>query len=261
MVFFRKDSIEILVRHAIFSDISKHKKRPSYFNRKRSYENLLATIDPSFKVTFFLDLYHGSLQEHFLSKEKKHPVITFKEGTESGAFLYLLEYIAALDVSDNPIIYIVEDDYIHRKGWGKILLDAFSLPQIDYATLYDHKDKYTFSQYEELRSKIFAGKYSHFRTTPSTTNTFAARLATFKEDLSIHRRYSEGRKISADHEKCLALQEKGRILVSAIPGWSTHAERDFLSPCIDWKKELTQTLVPKKSLLKKLFFAKKGSAS
>jgi hypothetical protein len=56
------------------------------------------------------------------------------------------------------------------------------------------------------------------------------RFSTLKEHLSIHRRFSQGRKISADHDKFCCLGKKGAMLISPIPGWSTHAEKEFASP-------------------------------
>jgi hypothetical protein len=106
-------------------------------------------------------------------------------------------------------------------------------------TLYDHKDKYFL--YPDLTSRIFASPTCHWRTTPSTTNTFALHFRTLLRDLDLHRRYSEGRAISADHEKFCRLQSRNVILVSPMPGWSTHAEPEFASPCIDWEQYLTRS--------------------
>jgi hypothetical protein len=63
------------------------------------------------------------------------------------------------------------------------------------------------------------------------------RAGTLTDDLSLHRAFSTGRKISADHAKFLALSAKGRKLISPLPGWSTHVETEFLSPCLDWEIE------------------------
>jgi hypothetical protein len=41
-----------------------------------------------------------------------------------------------------------------------------------------------------------------------------------------------------DHQKFLELAQNGRVLISSIPGYSTHAQQDLLSPCIDWKTYL-----------------------
>jgi hypothetical protein len=71
--------------------------------------------------------------------------------------------------------------------------------------------------------------------TPSTTNTFAVKFSTLMKDFSVHHKYSTGVEPSADHQKFIELAQKGRVLISSIPGYSTHCQADLLSPCIDWK--------------------------
>jgi hypothetical protein len=59
---------------------------------------------------------------------------------------------------------------------------------------------------------------------------------TLKAHMDTHRQFSMGRKISDDHGKFCRLGELGAVLISSIPGWSTHAEEEFASPCIEWQK-------------------------
>ncbi len=226
--------IEVFSRHCLFSSISAHKKRFSGFDRERCYRNLIETIDPAkANLTFFLD---GPLRDHFLKDEKRYPVLEINEGSEAGSFLRLLEHVEKLRLPPDTIVYFVEDDYLHRPGWIDLLLEAFHLP-IDYATLYDHRDKYFFPQYKNLKSELFITPSCHWRTVPSTTQTFAVRYRTLIEDLPVHKKFSKGRKISADHEKfCVLGKRRQRKLVSSVPGWSTHAEPEFASPCYDWQR-------------------------
>ena len=233
--------IEVFSRHCIFSSISQHKKRIPGFSHRECYCNLLETIDrDKARLTFFLDVARGFREEHYLSNES---VVEINEGTEAGAFLRLLEHVSQLQLHPETILYFVEDDYLHRAGWVDILLEGFKVPGAEYVTLYDHKDKYFFPAYSGLKSRVFATASCHWRTTPSTTQTFATRFKTLLRDLPIHRKYSENRKISADHAKFLHLQKKGAMLISSIPGWSTHAEPEFSSPCIDWETIFTRNLV------------------
>lgn len=212
--------IEVFVRHCFLSDASVHKKRPLAFSREACHQNLTETADSRVNFTFILDTAKG--KEHFIS-----PHIEISEGTEAGSFLRLLEIVEKCDLHADTIVYFVEDDYLHKEGWVDVLFEGFSLPA-DYVTLYDHRDKYT--AYPKLTSQIFLTPSCHWRTTPSTTNTFATRFSTLKHDMPIHRRFSTGRKITADHDKFCCLGKKGAMLISSIPGWSTHAEPDFMSP-------------------------------
>src|SRR4029078_6389701 len=140
----------------------------------------------------------------------------------------------------NAIVYFLEDDYIHKAHWIQILREGLSLPGVDYATLFVNKAKYF--AYTELKSRIFHTASCHWRTTPSTTNTYAMRFKTLKRDADIHRTFSTGRSITADHEKFCALFEKGAVLISSIPGWATHDEPKYASPCANWQDILENSL-------------------
>ena len=232
--------IEIFVRHCHYSSVSAHKKRFPSFSKELCFDNLMTTLEGSEKVnlTLFLDTFHPMEGEHFLRKQERYPIIPFKGGSEASSFLFMLEYVYNQKFSPGTIIYFLEDDYLHRPDWQRVLREAFTLPGIDYATLYDHQDKYFFPQYAQLHSKIFHTPSCHWRTTPSTTNTYATLFKTLKKDIDIHRCYSLGRTITADHDKFCKLADGGSVLVSSIPGFSTHAEPDFASPCTDWEKIL-----------------------
>jgi hypothetical protein len=235
-MWFKGHKIEVFVRHCHFSDVSAHKKRFSNFSREKCFQNLLETTDSRANITILLDTHHPMRGDHFVKKQTKYPILEIKEGTEGGSFICLLNHIETLSLKPDTILYFLEDDYLHRQGWIDVLLEGFSLPKSDYITLYDHRDKY--SHYPDLKSELFHTPSCHWRTTPSTTNTYAMRWKTLKEHMAIHREFSFNRKISEDHAKFLKLQSIGATLLSSIPGWSTHAEPDFASPCIDWEEIL-----------------------
>jgi hypothetical protein len=228
-------NLEVFSRHCFFSDVSQHKRRFDGFSREKCHRNLLDTIDlKKANLTYILDTAKGS--EHFVKQEKN--VVEIQEGTEAGAFLRLLDYVESLSLHPETVLYFVEDDYLHRLGWVDVLLEGIMIA--DYVTLYDHKDKYFLPMYEALTSRIFHTNTCHWRTVPSTTQTFAVRWKTLAKDLSIHRKFSKGRQISQDHQKFIRLSKRGRRLISSLPGFSTHAEPEFASPCFDWKQASTE---------------------
>lgn len=229
--------IEVFVRHCHFSAVSQHKNRPVWFSREVCHKNLMNTLDPDLvNVTFVLDTFHPMKNgEHFVKKQDKYKVIEIREGAEAKAFLWLIDYISSLNLDPETIVYIVEDDYLHRPQWAQVLLEGFSIPSVSYITLYDHQDKYYSSIYESLQSKLYHTKSCHWRVTPSTTNTYAMKFKTLQRDLPIHRGYSLNIDVTADHAKFCALNSEGKFLISPIPGWSTHLEPEFFSPCIDWE--------------------------
>jgi hypothetical protein len=235
MFWNKKPKIEVFVRHCNFSEVSQHKNRLTGFTRQKCFENFLATLDPKkAQVTFLLDTFHPGDKPHFVLGQTDFPVIEIKEGTETGSFLCLLDHVASLKLDPETIVYFLEDDYLHREGWVDVLLEGFTIPEVSYVTLFDHRDKYL-PLYKDLTSKIFHTTSCHWRTTPSTTNTYAMKYQTLLQHLPIHRQFSIDRKISADHEKFLELGRQGAILISSLPGWSTHVEQNLASPCFDWE--------------------------
>jgi hypothetical protein len=231
------DRVQIFVRHCLFSDVSAHKERFPGFSREKCHQNLLATTDWNrAEITYLLDTAKGARENHFL----KEPVISIQAGTEALSFLALLDHVLSLNLDPETILYFLEDDYLHRPGWTSILFEAFQIPGVDYVTLYDHRDKYFLPMYQKLESRLFVTPSCHWRSIPSTTQTFAMRYKTLLRDLKYHRRYSAKKPISEDHKKFCKLTRRGALLVSPIPGWSTHAEPAYASPCYDWNLNLSE---------------------
>lgn len=149
-------AIEVFVRHCHFSSVSAHKERLPSYSRAKCHQNLIDTANLSkARFTFLLDAFHPMDNVHFIKEQKQFPVIEFKAGSETGSFLFLLDYVLQQPFSDETILYFLEDDYLHRPGWVDILHEGFTLPQADYLTLYDHRDKYTFSQYASLKAQLY----------------------------------------------------------------------------------------------------------
>ena len=231
--------VEIFSRHCRFSSISAHKKRFQSFTRERCNQNLLETLNPEkANLTYWFD--GSGSGEHFLDHVYAYPVVKIDAGSEASSFLQLLDYVEKQNYSPETVLYFVEDDYLHKKGWIDILLEGIALPGVDYVTLYDHRDKYFLPMYQKLQSRIFLSPSTHWRTVPSTTHTFAVKWKVLQRDLPFHRLFSNGRKISADHKKFSLLTRLGRTLISPIPGWSTHAEPEFASPFYDWETSLQE---------------------
>lgn len=240
--------IHVFVRHCYISKISEHKKRIKGYSKEICHSNLLKTYEPSFvNITYIYDNFYGPLKDHFLNKEDPKKIIEIHEGNEAGSFLKTLEYIASLQIDKNDIIYLLEDDYLHRDGWPYVLLEAFNQLPADYVTLYDHFDKYFYEMYENLSSKIYCSSTCHWRTIPSTTNTYAMRFSTLLNHIQIHKEYSLNTQVSKDHDKFLKLNDMGSILLSPMPAWSTHTEEEFKSPCIDWEEIIMQNTLSKKN--------------
>jgi len=227
--------IKIFQRHCNFSSNSEHKPRPEWFDREKIFDSFINTLDERVEYTAFHDCGNGDIKDHFLNKKDINKISLYG-GNDAQSFLNLLNYIIKQDYDEDDIIYFVEDDYLHRENWCEVLIEAFSLPT-QYVSLYDHLDKYIDSGYDNLESKVFFTDSCHWRTVPSTCNTYAGKMGQLKQDMVIHKHFSAASPdgISMDHAKFVELGRHGRRLITPMPGYSTHC--DLLhSPTIDWEK-------------------------
>lgn len=147
-----------------------------------------------------------------------------------------------LHLPDDALIYFVEDDYLHRLGSRTILLEGLDLAS--YVSLYDHKDKYIpaamggnkyIGDDATEETRVGLSKNSHWKLTNSTTMTFATSVKVLKEDEAIWKKWTLGQ-YPHDFNAFIELRQKGRSLITPIPGWSTHCEPKWSAPLIDWEK-------------------------
>lgn len=245
--------IHVFVRHCKISQNSIHKVRPTWFSKEAALENLLSTKDEATHVTVLLDTASGTTAvEHFTApyaQQGQLQVVERAGGTDAHSFIELLHYVCAQPestIAPDDIVYLLEDDYVHVPGWTTVLREAFDNHLADYVTLYDHADKYT-EMYKNLQSSIFVTRSCHWRTVPSTTNTYAMLSKTLRQYKEVHLAFSDTRAgYTFDHNKFLHLGKTYQArLVSCIPGYSTHAETLFLSPVVPWNQicmQMTQQM-------------------
>jgi hypothetical protein len=226
------NKIKVFLRHWNGATGRKQNVRPDWFSYEKCYRSIK---DANVDLTILLD---GTKENHHFQFDKEDKVIEFTGGSDASSFLFCLETIKSSNPQDNDIIYIVEDDYLHIQGWDMIMKEAFESFNVDYVTLYDHPDKYFLPMYEQLQSKILHTKTSHWRTTPSTCNTYSAKWKTFQKHWDIHMKYCLPKNThdGYDHTKFIELWNQGSNLISSVPGYSTHCEIPFLSPLTDWSK-------------------------
>ena len=176
----------------------------------------------------------------------------------------LMKSYSFADSLDFEFVYFVEDDYLHRKNAGKVLLEGFhwewlmkiknpqhvdptsytqgKLEKFDLITLYDHTARYqgsgdiTFGRDRIAVSPSVAegGKdgYAHWRTMESTTCTWGCSRDTYEKIKGHVKRYG-----LQDREffRFLYTDLKLRLWAS-IPGFSTHVHEPFMSPLINWSE-------------------------
>ncbi|HEX9944575.1 MAG TPA: hypothetical protein VGG03_21400, partial [Thermoanaerobaculia bacterium] len=133
-------------------------------------EDLLIIADNVGEATWGMvnELHPNTVRTHF--------------GHGAGSWRYAAFDVALRKFSDDDVVYFVEDDYLHLPGSQQLLLEAIGVA--DYASLYDHNDKYInaneggpnpFIEYGGEVTRVVRTRSSHWKLTNSTTMTFATR--------------------------------------------------------------------------------------
>lgn len=168
------------------------------------------------------------------------PVVLRTNVGNAGSFNYALD-IATREFSDNEVVYFPEGDFIHAPHSRKILEEGYDLlgAQVDYVTLYAHPDK---EMPENIKEEyIFRSASTYWRSCISTVMTCSAKVKTLKNDYNIIKKWTTGPH-PKDHEMFSELRANGRLLISPMPGYSTHGESDWLSPFRDWNNILEKSI-------------------
>jgi len=223
--------IKIFIRHCNSQESGSRLSRPFWFSKESAFLNLIKTS--SFKNDICI-IFDGNSDLHFIKNYNQKIIHIEDGGSDTKSFRFLINYILSQNINDEDIIYILEDDYIHVQGWDIVMSNGFNDIGPDYMTLYDHYDKYT-KMYPTLKSQIILSRDCHWRTTPSTTNTYACKFKTLKKHANIHLEFADiSKKVTDDHGKFISLWKNGSNLISPIPGYSTHCVDEFLSPMRAW---------------------------
>ena len=216
------------------SDVGYNKVKPHYINNENCLENASQVFDKADWLVIADNCSQSTLD--IISKYQSN-IIKVSVGHGAGTFNLALD--EALKCNDTEIVYFLENDYLHKPGSQDILLEGFNTGA-NYVALYDHPDKYIDGANPEVIdggeiTRVVLTNSCHWKLTNSTTMTFASKVKTLKQDEEILRDYTKGT-YPRDFEMFLALRDKGRSLITSIPGYSTHGETAWLTPLTDWSK-------------------------
>lgn len=261
MVF---NKIYIYTRH--FSRNRKHPQRPVWFDYEKCFSNLLFTTNFNFcdltvifekeedYNAYFIKKYEGirPFKVKFIdtSKEKWENKNLSEDFAWCRSIAAAAEEIKNDNLSELDLIYISDDDFLHRPNWGEIAGDYIYnfLPEngnfwvcpCDYGDKYYFIDeKHTIDQYgtdqgmyAELESKLRVSRFSHWRSVPNCLTSSIIPVKTFNRDFEKYwkRGYS-------DCSLCGELKREYQTeFWSPIPSLSCHATDPFCPPLIDWQK-------------------------
>ncbi len=175
---------------------SNDKPRLDGFSKIDCLNNLLEHF-PDYKMICVADNCDDLIYE-LLEKKNFYKLVRTSLGN-CGSFKYLLNNELP-SLTDDDLIYFVEDDYLHRAGSAQALEEG--LKYFNYVTLYDHPDKYGINSpntnplvpkgpLSEV-TQIFRGVSTIWRTTNSTTMTFGVNAKTMRMDSWIWRLVNTG---------------------------------------------------------------------
>jgi hypothetical protein len=236
--------------HIIYRHIPTHaerysrdpnKTRPPWFSYQSCFHNLMSTIrnDPRGHQVRVLILFDGSLDDfqqdfiasYYANAELGLGVQFVKGGSNGASFLIALDMLRKSELPDTDLLYFLENDYLHQPGWVSKTFELFESGQsVDIVSLYDHRDKYESEMYTSLRSRLVLTPTHHWRTVPSTCGTFIVTKAEMLRD------YDIWTADLIDYVLFPKLQdERGRVLLTPVPGLSTHCMPGYLSPTVDWQ--------------------------
>jgi hypothetical protein len=220
------------------SDAGYNKVKPKYVNN----ENCLANATKVFKDDDWLVIADNvSTETNSMIQEYVNILDVENVSVGHGAGTFNLALDEALKYDDDEIVYFIENDYIHKPESSKIIKEGFELGA-SFVSLYDHPDKYLppekggnpFCQGFAEDTRVYLGKSCHWKITNSTTMTFAAKVSTLKRVEPILRKHTNT-KHPNDFSMFLELRENNSLLITSIPGYSTHGETAWLSPLTDWE--------------------------
>ena len=223
------------------SDAGYKKIKPDYINNENCLKNFYNIFfDHIYDILVIAD----NCSESTLQMIKKYidPINIEKVSVGHGAGTFNLALDKALKWDDDEIVYFVENDYLHKPGADKIILEGFNLGA-SFVSPYDHPDKYMIPEnggnpYCEggaEDTRVYLTDSCHWKITNSTTMTFASKVSTLKKIEPILRKHTIGTH-PYDFQIFLELRENNELLITPIPGYATHGETYWLSPLTDWSK-------------------------
>jgi hypothetical protein len=214
------------------SDTGYNKVKPSYINNENCIRNATEIFN-QVEWLVIADNTSSATDEMILKYQSNITKVSIGHG--AGTFNLALD--EALKLDDKEVVYFLENDYLHKPNSLKILLEGINIGA-DYVSLYDHPDKYMdganpFVEGGGEYTKVFLSESCHWKLTNSTTMTFASKVKTLREDELILRKWTNTTH-PHDFQMFLELRDKGRSLITPLPGYSTHGEIAWLTPLINW---------------------------
>jgi hypothetical protein len=223
------------------SDGGYAKEKPDYVDNEKCLFNAKHRFGQS-NIHVIADGCGPRTMKMIKSMFTRNSITKVQVGHGAGTFNIALD-MALNEFKDQDYIYFLENDYIHKGQAREVLQEGIDLGA-SFVALYDHPDKYLepskggnpYCEGGAEDTRVYLTNTCHWKVTNSTTMTFAARVDVLRETEPILRKWTTGT-YPEDFKMFLELRETGHLLVSSIPGFSTHGETAWLSPLTDWSTQ------------------------
>lgn len=224
------------------SDGGYSKVKPDWIQKKSCLEQFITTLRVQDQLFVLADNVGEETWTWLSNLSRINKLERSSIGHGAGSFLKCIDLFT--DMQSNELIYFLEDDYVHVPGWQDKVESLFNRSSVNFATLYDHPDKYINGSDGgnpkvegggEITRVIWTGNH-HWKITNSTTMSFICRnWKIFHKFMSIIEQYVQGT-YPRDYDMWTHLGNRdGGYLVSPIPSLSTHGETQWLSPAVEWE--------------------------
>ena len=224
------------------SDAGYNKIKPNYIDNEKCLQNFCNVF---YNHIHDIHIIADNCSESTIEMIKKYidPINIEKVSVGHGAGTFNLALDKALKWEDDEIVYFVENDYLHKQDSPTVLKEGFDLGA-SFVALYDHPDKYMdprsggnpYCEGGAEDTRVYLTKSCHWKITNSTTMTFASKVSTLKRTEPNLRKWTNMGHYPQDFQMFLEFQEQNELLITPLPGYSTHGETAWLSPLTDWSQ-------------------------
>jgi len=221
------------------SDSGYNKVKPNYINNEACLLNALDTFSTE-KHDWLVIADNVSEATKQMLERYVLNIKYVSVGHGAGTFNLALD--EALQLTNEEVVYFLENDYLHKPNSDKIILEGLELGA-SFVSLYDHPDKYLppsqggnpYCEGGAEDTRVYLTESTHWKITNSTTMTFASTVKNLIRTKPTLQKYTQGT-YPEDFKMFLDLREQGELLISSIPGYSTHGETAWLTPLTDWSQ-------------------------
>lgn len=206
--------------------------RPSFFSKFKCFKSMYDSFGGKADIYVIWDGKLNKLYD-YIHSFKDIEVFDFPNLGNKGS---LLQCYSLAEKLQHRYLYFMEDDTLNLPESAEIIFDGL---QFGLCTSYQHLDRYRNpnSDITLNREHILLGNKCYWRTAESTVCTVAMSRHVFNEIVDNLYHFCHKGENSPDDRGLFRYiyQHKGIRLYSSLPAFSTHIDKNNMSPFVDWE--------------------------